>query len=489
MNKKYRSSISPSFIYGNRTKEDVENDIVNVIGGKPTKRWLGAMAFSLLLLTFGGYCVYRTWWDGVGMWGENKTIGWAWDITNFVWWIGLGHAGTLISAILLLFRAKWRNSINRSAEAMTLCAVTCSGFFILAHLGRPWLTHFIFPYPNTYGSIWPNFNSPLVWDAFAVLTYFLVSLLFWYLGLVPDLATMKERTTGVRRWLYKVFSLNWDSSAWTWRRYKSVMLVIAGLATALVVSVHSIVSMDFSSGIVPGWHSTIFPPYFVAGAILSGFAMVISLMIIARYVLDLENYITIEHVDRMNQIVILNSGLIGIAYFTEIFMAYYSMNGYESGMMNFRIFGYYKVYFIIMMSCNVFIPQLLLIKKIRRNIIASFIISIFVNVGMWVERFVLIVTSLAHDFLPSSWAIFDPTMYDIGTFIFSFGLFMSMFLLFARYLPIISMSEVKEDAMSYPSTLSEPEPSSLQPAESRGFFRRQTKWKRKRGEELSGNDE
>lgn len=441
-NSRYR----PPLVEGNKSLNDVTEDILRPMQGPAPAGWKILMGVAACLVLFGGYCLGRTIWDGIGMWGENKSINWAWDITNFVWWIGIGHAGTLISAILLLFRQEWRNSINRSAEAMTIAAVTCSAIFVLGHVGRIWVIYWIFPIPNTYGSLWVNFNSALVWDAFAVLTYLLVSILFWYLGLIPDLATLRDRSSGFKKKLYKMLSFSWDNSAWSWRRYHPVMLTLAGLATPLVLSVHSIVSMDFATGIIPGWHSTIFPPYFVIGAILSGFAMVVTLMTIMRKVYHLEAYITVHHVDYMNQIIIAHSLGIGIAYFTENFIAYYA-DKYEGYMAFYRVTGEYRILYYIMILCNVALPQLLWFKSLRTNYTFSFIMSLVINLGMWIERFVLIVTSISRDFLPSSWAVFTPTMYDIGTFLFSVGVFLSLFLLFARYIPVVNIFEVQESLM------------------------------------------
>jgi Ni/Fe-hydrogenase subunit HybB-like protein len=428
-------------VSGDKSRKDVSHDVLTGVKGKK-KFWLLSFGLSGLFLLAGGYCLYRSWWDGIGMWGEDKSVNWAWDITNFVWWIGIGHAGTLISAILLLFRAKWRNSINRAAEAMTLCAVSCSGFYILAHLGRPWLAYWVFPIPNLYGDLWINFNSPLVWDAFAVLTYLLVSVLYWYLGCIPDFAELRDKSQGWRKRLYQIFSLNWNNSAWKWRRYEAVMYVIGGLATALVVSVHSIVAFDFATSILKGWHSTIFPPYFVIGAILSGFAMVLTLLIPLRKLLGLESYITLHHIDKMNQLILLTSSLIGLSYLIEIFSSFYH-GKLEAFIMEYRMLGDYAVFFYIMMLFNFLLPQLLWIKKFRRHVLFSFIMSLLVNIGMWSERFVIIVTSLSRDYLPSSWTEFSPTLYDIGVFIFSIGLFFFMFLLFARFIPVVNMSEVK----------------------------------------------
>jgi Ni/Fe-hydrogenase subunit HybB-like protein len=437
------SVLRPPLVINNKTKEDVSHDISKQLKGKPSLLWYTGFGLSVLCLLYGGYCLGSTWWVGVGLWGENKTINWAWDITNFVWWIGIGHAGTLISAILLLFRQEWRNSINRAAEAMTLCAVTCSAVFIFAHLGRPWVAHWILPLPNTYGSLWPNFDSALVWDAFAIAVYLSVSLLYWYIGLLPDFATLRDRSAGAKQFIYGCLSLDWKGSAWAWRRYQSVQLILAGLATPLVLSVHSIVSMDFSTGIIPGWHSTIFPPYFVAGAILSGFAMVLTLILVARVTMNLQSYITESHLNSMNKIIILNSGILGVAYFTEAFLAWYSGDIYEQYQYYNRVFGYYSWAYMVIVLFNVLLPQLLWIYRLRTHFMFSFVLSIIINVGMWIERFVIIVTSLSRDFLPSSWTLFFPTMYDIGVFIFSLGLFFFLFFLFGRYVPFINMAEVK----------------------------------------------
>lgn len=433
--------INPPLVLGDKSKKDVTEDVLKAPHGKK-KFWMTAFGLAGALLAAGGYSLWKTWWVGIGMWGENKSVNWAWDITNFVWWIGIGHAGTLISAILLLFRAKWRNSINRAAEAMTLCAVTCSGFYILAHLGRPWLFHWVFPLPNTYGSLWMNFNSPLVWDAFAILTYLLVSLIYWYIGLLPDLALMAQKYNGWKSTVCRLFSLNWEGSAWHWRRYEEVLLTLGGLATALVVSVHSIVAMDFATSLLPGWHSTLFPPYFVIGAILSGFAMVLTLLIPMRRFFNLENYITIHHIEKMNWLVVLTSGLIAISYLTEFFGGYY-VGKTEGFILRYRMTGDYALFFWTMIICNALLPQLLWVRSLRRNLWFSFALSLFINLGMWIERFVIIVSSLSRDRLPSSWTEFFPSIHDLGVFIFSIGLFLALFLLFARFLPVINMSEVK----------------------------------------------
>jgi Ni/Fe-hydrogenase subunit HybB-like protein len=437
------SSVRPPLVTGGKKYEDVTQDICKQVEGAPSTAWKIAFTFSVIIFIYGGYCLWTTWYDGIGMWGLNKTIGWSWDITNFVWWVGIGHAGTLISAVLLLFRQKWRTSINRAAEAMTIFAVICAATFIIAHMGRPWLGYWVLPLPNAFGSLWVNFNSALMWDVFAISTYFSVSLLFWYVGLIPDFATIRERATGIRRVIYGALSFNWDGSAKTWSRYEAVSLVLAGVATPLVLSVHTIVSMDFATSVIPGWHTTIFPPYFVAGAIFSGFAMVLSLMLVTRVLYNLEDYITIEHIESMNKIILTTGSIVGIAYLTEFFMAWYSGVYYEAFAFQNRAFGPYWWAYASMMTCNVITPQLFWFRKIRRSLVWTFILSIIVNIGMWFERFVIICTSLSRDFIPSSWAMFSPTMYDVGDFLFTFGLFFTCFLLFAKYFPVINMAEVK----------------------------------------------
>ncbi|MCU0416853.1 MAG: polysulfide reductase NrfD [Cytophagaceae bacterium] len=437
------SSVRPPLVTNGKKAKDVTNDICKQVEGKPSLAWIVAFTISVITLIYGGYCLWTTWYEGIGMWGLNKTIGWAWDITNFVWWVGIGHAGTLISAILLLFRQKWRTSINRAAEAMTIFAVLCAATFIIAHMGRPWCGHWVLPLPNTFGSLWQNFNSALMWDVFAISTYFTVSLVFWYVGLIPDFATIRERATGIRRSIYGALSMNWDGSAKTWSRYEAVSLVLAGVSTPLVLSVHTIVSMDFATSVIPGWHTTIFPPYFVAGAIFSGFAMVQTLMLITRVVYNLEDYITINHLESMNKVIVTTGSIVGVAYITEFFIAWYSGVPYESYAFINRAFGPYYWAYWAMMSCNVISPQLFWFKKVRTSILWTSILCIVVNIGMWFERFVIICTSLHRDFLPSSWSYFTPTMYDVGDYLFTFGLFFTLFLLFAKYFPVINMAEVK----------------------------------------------
>ena len=438
------SSVREPLVTGGKTIKDVTNDIARHVEGKPTKGWLLAVAVSLGVLTIGALALVATLWEGIGMWGLNKTVGWAWDITNFVWWVGIGHAGTLISAVLLLFRQKWRTSINRAAEAMTIFAVICAAQFPIIHMGRPWLgAYWALPLPNTYGSLWVNFNSPLLWDVFAISTYFTVSLVFWYIGLIPDFATIRDRAKGLRKVIYGALSFGCDGAAKTWMRYETVSLILAGLATPLVLSVHTIVSFDFATSVIPGWHTTIFPPYFVAGAIFSGFAMVLTLMIITRKVYKLEDYVTMTHIELMNIVIIITGSIVGIAYITEFFIAWYSGVAAEQYAFINRATGPYWWAYWSMMTCNVISPQLFWFKKIRTSIVATFILSIVVNIGMWFERFVIIVTSLHRDYLPSSWAMFYPTMYDVGVYLFTFGLFFTLFFLFAKFFPVINMAEVK----------------------------------------------
>jgi Ni/Fe-hydrogenase subunit HybB-like protein len=440
------SVVSPlrnPLVTGGKTYHDVTVDVCKQVEGPPTKEWKIAFGVSVLVLLYGVAWLAWTWWEGLGVWGLNKTVGWAWDITNFVWWVGIGHAGTLISAILLLFRQRWRTSINRAAEAMTIFAVLCAASFILMHMGRPWLAYWALPLPNAFGSLWVNFNSPLVWDVFAISTYFSVSCLFWYIGLIPDLATIRDRATGTRKKIYGAFSLGWTGGAKSWARYEDVSLILAGLSTPLVLSVHTIVSMDFATSVIPGWHTTIFPPYFVAGAIFSGFAMVQNLMLVTRVVFKLEDYITIEHIESMNKIITLTGSIVGIAYITEFVIAFYSGVEYESYAFKNRMFGPYAWAYWAMMTCNVFTPQFFWSKKIRTSIVWSFVLAVIVNIGMWFERFVIIVTSLHRDYVPSSWTYFTPRLADISDYIFSFGFFFTCFLLFSKYLPVINMAEVK----------------------------------------------
>ncbi len=410
---------------------------------KPPKAWYIGMAISGLLLLMLGGLISHLILKGVGVWGNNNPVYWGWPIVNFVFWVGIGHAGTLISAILFLFRQHWRTSINRAAEAMTIFAVICAGMFPGVHIGRVWSFYWLFPIPSEHLALWPNFRSPLLWDVFAVSTYFTVSLLFWYMGMVPDLATFRDRATNKwKKLAYGIASLGWTGSARHWHRYEAAYTILAALATPLVLSVHTIVSFDFAISQLPGWHTTIFPPYFVAGAIFSGFAMVVTLLIPARVLFGLKDIITVRHIENMNKIIILTGLIVGTAYTIEFFIAWYSGNDYEGFTFINRMQGPKWWAYLAMFSCNVFIPQLFWFKKIRTSMLWSMVICCLVNVGMWFERFV-IVMSLERDFLPSSWAYFKPTWVDIGMFVGSFGLFMFLFLLFCRYLPLVAISEVK----------------------------------------------
>jgi molybdopterin-containing oxidoreductase family membrane subunit len=393
----------------------------------------------LMLFVMLGYLVVT----GIGVWGNNIPIAWAWDITNFVWWIGIGHAGTLISAILFLLRQRWRTAINRAAEAMTLFAVACAAIYPVFHTGRPWrAVYWLLPYPNTM-QMWLNFRSPLEWDVFAVSTYGTVSLLFWYVGLLPDLATIRDRATGLRRLAYGFFSLGWRGSANHWKHYELAYMVLAGLSTPLVLSVHSIVSFDFATSILPGWHTTIFPPYFVAGAVFSGFGMVLTLLIITRKALGLEHLITLKHIDYMCKVMLATSMIVGYSYATEYFIAWFSAVDGERFAFYNRITGPYAWAAWSMIICNVVAPIPLWWKSVRMNITAVFIITIFVNIGMWFERFVIIAISLHRDFLPSSWEYFHPTYVDICTFLGTIGLFLTLYLFFIKFVPMIAIAEVK----------------------------------------------
>jgi Ni/Fe-hydrogenase subunit HybB-like protein len=440
----HAATVREPLILGEKTYHQITEDIAFPVEGKASNLFKIVFTISTLLALWGIACFAYTIGTGIGVWGLNKTVGWAWDITNFVWWVGIGHAGTLISAVLLLFRQRWRMSVNRSAEAMTIFAVICAALFPVMHMGRIWLAYWVFPLPNQFGSLWVNFNSPLLWDVFAISTYFTVSLVFWYTGLIPDFATIRDRQVKPRmKRIYKILSFGWSGSAKQWNRFEEVSLVLAGLSTPLVLSVHTIVSMDFATSVIPGWHTTIFPPYFVAGAIFSGFAMVLTLLLIMRKVLHLEDYITITHVESMNKIIIITGSIVGVAYLTELFISWYSGVEYEQYAFLNRATGPYWWSYFAMMTCNVITPQLFWFKKIRKSLVATFIISIFVNIGMWFERFVIIVTSLHRDYLPSSWTMFHPTFVDIGIFIGTIGIFFTLFLIFSRTFPVIALNELK----------------------------------------------
>ncbi len=427
------------------TYATVTDKISAIVLNRPTPRfwYIGfALSFIFVLILFFAAAYLLT--VGVGIWGINIPVAWGFAIVNFVWWIGIGHAGTLISAILLLLRQKWRQSINRFAEAMTLFAVACAGLFPLLHLGRPWFFYWLFPYPSTM-AIQPQFRSPLVWDVFAVSTYFTVSLLFWYVGLIPDLATLRDRARKrLPRFTYGMLAMGWRGSAIHWHRYEMAYLLLAGLATPLVVSVHTVVSFDFAVGLVPGWHSTIFPPYFVAGAIYSGFAMVLTLAIPLRKVYGLEDFITIRHLKNMGEIMLATGLIVAYGYLMETFMAWYSGNLFEQSMMINRLFGPYAYLYWALILFNLLVPQSLWIQRVRRSAPALFLIAICVNLGMWLERYVIVVVSLSRDFMPSAWGMYSGTIWDYATFAGSLGLFFALMFLFIRLLPMISIFEMRE---------------------------------------------
>lgn len=435
--------VDPPLVDGNPTFHDV-TEMIAKHNEKPAPKgfwgWFGLAATGLTLyLTMLAYLF----WNGVGVWGNNNPVGWGWPIINFVWWVGIGHAGTLISAVLFLFRQEWRTAINRSAEAMTIFAVICAALYPVIHVGRIWIAFYLFPLPGQMG-MWPNFKSPLMWDVFAVSTYFTTSLIFWYMGLIPDLATLRDRAKKLLpKRLYGFFSLGWTGSMRNWLHYEKAYLLFAAISTPLVLSVHSVVSFDFAVSLVPGWHTTIFPPYFVAGAIFSGFAMVVTLLAVARKVYHLEDIITIRHMERMNIVILVTGSIVGFAYAMEFFIAWYSGVPYEVYAFLNRAFGPYWWAYWTMFTCNVVSPQLFWFKKMRTSIPIMFVISIFVNIGMWFERFVITVTSLHRDYLPSSWDYYSPTWVDVMTYVGTFGLFFTFFLLFLRYLPSVAIAEVK----------------------------------------------
>ena len=423
----------------------VTDKISSIVLTQPRRRgWFIGFAISFALMMALLYALSYLLVVGVGIWGINIPVGWGFAIINFVWWIGIGHAGTLISAILLLLRQRWRTSINRFAEAMTLFAVSCAGLFPLIHVGRPWLAYWLLPYPNTMGT-WPQFRSPLVWDAFAVSTYATVSLLFWFVGLIPDLATLRDRAQNrAAQRIYGVLAMGWRGSAVHWSRYETASLLLAGLATPLVVSVHTIVSFDFAVGVIPGWHTTIFPPYFVAGAIYSGFAMVMTLAIPIRAFYGLEDFITLRHLENMAKMLLATGLIVAYGYMMETFGAFYSGNHYDAYMVLNRMTGPYALAYWSLIACNIAIPQLLWIRRLRTSVPALFIISLIVNVGMWLERFIIVVTSLHRDFLPSSWGMYYPTRWDWATYVGTIGLFLTLLFLFIRFLPLISIFEMRQ---------------------------------------------
>jgi molybdopterin-containing oxidoreductase family membrane subunit len=421
----------------------ITDKISGVNFGPTPKWWVGAFALSFLVLNGFLFAVTYLFVKGTGIWGLNIPVAWGFAIVNFVWWIGIGHAGTLISAILLLFRQQWRTSINRFAEAMTLFAVACAGLFPILHLGRPWLFYWLLPYPNVM-NLWPQFRSPLIWDVFAVTTYATVSLLFWYVGLVPDLATLRDRAKNlwIRR-LCGVFSLGWRGSAAHWHNYEMAYLLLAGLATPLVVSVHTVVSFDFAISIVPGWHTTVFPPYFVAGAIYSGFAMVLTLILPLRRLLGMGDFVTERHLNVMAKVMLATGLIVAYGYFVEVFMAWYSGHHFEMFMVENRLTGPYAFQYAMLILCNILVPQLLWFKGMRRSPVALWVIAMFINVGMWLERYVIVVVSLHRDFLTSSWDLFQGTVWDWAIYIGTIGLFLSLMFLFVRFLPMISIFEMK----------------------------------------------
>lgn len=432
-------------VLGNKTLKDVSDDICAPVETFPGKGWVGLFLGAKTLLLFYICILASVVGVGIGLLGVNSPVFWGTMIVTFVFWIGIGHAGTLISAVLFLFRQKWRTSVARTAEAMTVFAVMTAGLFPLLHTGRPWLDYWLFPYPNQRGPLWVNFRSPLLWDVFAVSTYATVSMVFWYIGLVPDFATIKDRAKNkIRRSVYGALSLGWRGTAKNWSHYEMVYLILAGLSTPLVLSVHTIVSFDFAVSNLPGWHTTIFPPYFVAGAIFSGFAMVVTLMTLVRIGFpEFKNYVTLDHMEVMNKIIMTTGMLVGYAYAAEFFIAWYSGNAYERFVFVNRAFGPYGWSYWVMVTCNVIIPQLFWFRRFRRSIPVMFVVSIFVNIGMWFERFVITVTSLHRDFLPSSWGMYAWSWFDTGVLVGSFGMFLTLFLLYLRLFPAISIAEVK----------------------------------------------
>ncbi|MFQ5669059.1 MAG: NrfD/PsrC family molybdoenzyme membrane anchor subunit [Acidobacteriota bacterium] len=433
----------PPLILGGADLHDITESVCRPLEWSPPRGWYVVFSISCAMLAV--FLVSIAWllWEGVGIWGNNIPVAWGFPITNFVFWVGIGHAGTLISAILFLLRQRWRTSINRAAEAMTLFAVICALVFPGIHVGRAWVAYWMFPIPNEMG-LWPQFRSPLMWDVFAVSIYFTVSLIFWFVGLIPDLATLRDRAAGkMRQIIFGILSLGWRGSQRQWTHYERAYLLLAGLATPLVISVHSVVSFDFAVAQLPGWHTTIFPPYFVAGAIFSGMAMVVTLMVICRVAFKLEHLITMLHFDRMARLILVTGSMVGYAYAIEIFISWYSGNLYERFAMMNRALGPYAVSYGLMIFCNVLAPQVFWSRRARRNIPVLFVVSILVNIGMWFERYVIITSSLHRTFLPATWGSFVPTLWDMTTLVGSFGLFFTLFCLFVRFLPMVAMAEVK----------------------------------------------
>ena len=432
--------LAPGFTYDSITQKISDLSLNH----KLRKGWLVGFGIASGLTCWMVVSIVNLLFTGVGVWGNNQPVSWAFDIINFVWWIGIGHAGTLISAILLLLKQNWRTSINRFAEAMTIFAVMCAGLYPLLHTGRPWLDYWLFPFPNAMG-IQQQFRSPLLWDVFAISTYATISSLFWFVGLIPDLAVLRDKAVKpIARRIYGLLALGWRGSAQHWRRYRIAYIVLAGLSTPLVLSVHTIVSFDFAESLIPGWHTTIFPPYFVAGAIYSGFAMVLTLCIPLRKAYDLEGFITARHLNNMAKVMLAMGLVVGYGYGLEAFTAWYSANPHEMGMFINRTTGPMAWSYWALIACNIVIPQVLWFRRARRNVVVLFLVSIVVNVGMWLERFVIIVTSLYRDFLPSSWDTYVPTIWDFGMFFGTMGFFLLLFLLFVRFVPVISIAEISE---------------------------------------------
>jgi molybdopterin-containing oxidoreductase family membrane subunit len=442
----YNTRIRGVLVEGNKSYHQISEEVLRPLEAKrPPAWWYIAVFISVSMIIVGLWAIYITVSKGIGTWGVNNNVGWGFGIINFVWWIGIGHAGTAFSIFLLILRQKWRTSINRAAEAMTVVAVLCAGLFPMLHMGRIWNAFFILPYWNTRGPLWVNFNSPLFWDVVAISTYLMASAVFWYIGMIPDFALIRERAKSkIKKAVYGALSFGWVGTARGWLRFETAAMMIGGLAAPLVVSVHSIVSMDFATSVIPGWHTTIFPPYFVVGAIFSGFGMVLTLMIIVRKVFKYQDFVTKGHLDAIARILTFISLIMATAYTTELFVAWYSGAEYEMfTFMKNRVTGEYTMAFWIMISCNAIIPQLFWVKKIRTNITIVFIISIFINIGMWFERYVIVVTSLSKDFLPSSWASYTATTVEVAIFLGTLGIFAFGVLLFFRFVPMIAISEVK----------------------------------------------
>lgn len=441
----YKTDIRGKLIDGDKSLGQISREILAPINGKTPAWWYVAMGISLVMFAWGARSIYITLTVGIGSWGQNNTVAWGWEIVNFVWWIGIGHAGTAFSIFLLILRQKWRTAINRAAEAMTVVAVFCAALFPLIHMGRSWLFFWVFPYPNTRGPLWVNFNSPLFWDFVAISAYLLISASFWYFGMVPDFATIRDTTKSkIKKAVYGFFSFGWTGSSKEWLRYEGLAFVLGGIAAVLVVSVHSIVSTDFAAGIEPGWHTTLFPPYFVVGAIFQGFAMVITLVTLMKKLYNMDDFITENHVDAVCRVLVFISLIMGTAYMTEIFITWYSGSEYEMyAFFKNRITGDYALQFWTMFIFNAILPQLFWSKKIRRNIWIVFIISLLINVGMWFERFNIVITSLTKDYLPSNWAEYHPTWVEVGFYVGTLGMFAAGILLFFRYIPQIAIHEVK----------------------------------------------